>query len=126
MSPWNKVLKRAATAACLACALGVNARAAGLSAYLPLNLEPEMERQVERLLILADEPILKRPFPVELVRAALPQACKKDLALCTRVQKILERYSGDHGVTHASASGALNNGAHVVLPNEHEIGRAHV
>jgi hypothetical protein len=121
VSPWNKVLKCAAAAACVACALGVNARADGLSAYLPLNLEPEMERQVERVLILADEPILKRPFPVELVRAALPQACKKDLPLCTRVQKILERYSGDHGVTHASATGALNNGAHVVLPNEHGL-----
>jgi hypothetical protein len=119
--PRNEVLKRAAAAACVACALGVNARAGGLSAYLPLNLEPEMERQVERVLILADEPILKRPFPVELVRAALPQACKKDLPLCTRVQKILERYSGDHGVTHASATGALNNGAHVVLPNEHGL-----
>jgi hypothetical protein len=121
VSPWNKVLKCAAAAACLTCTLGVTARAGALSAYLPLNLEPEMERQVERVLILADEPILKRPFPVELVRAALPQACKKDLPLCTRVQKILERYSGDHGVTHASATGALNNGAHVVLPNEHGL-----
>jgi hypothetical protein len=121
VSPCNKILKCAAAAACLACTLGVTARADGLSAYLPLNLEPEMERQVERVLILADEPILKRPFPVELVRAALPSACRKDLPLCTRVQKILERYSGDHGVTHASATGALNNGAHVVLPNEHGL-----
>jgi hypothetical protein len=121
VSAWNKVLKCAVAAACLTCTLGVTARAGALSAYLPLNLEPEMERQVERVLILADEPILKRPFPVELVRAALPQACKKDLPLCTRVQKILDRYSGDHGVTHASATGALNNGAHVVLPNEHGL-----
>jgi hypothetical protein len=119
--PRNKVLKCAAAAVCVACALSMTARADGLSAYLPLNLEPEMERQIERALILADEPILKRPFPVELVKAALPQACKKDLLLCTRVQKILERYSNDHGFTHASASGALNNGAHVVLPNEHGL-----
>ncbi len=121
VSPRNKVLKCAVAAACVAGTLGVTARADGLSAYLPLNLEPEMERQVERVLILADEPILKRPYPVELVRAALPAACKKDLPLCTRVQKILERYSGDHGVTHASATGAVNNGAHVVLPNEHGL-----
>jgi len=26
----------------------------------PLNLEPEVERQIERVLILADEPVLKR------------------------------------------------------------------
>lgn len=121
VSPWNKVLKCAAAAACLACTLGVTARAAALSAYLPLNLEPEMERQVERVLILADEPILKRPFAVELVRAALPAACKRDLALCTRVQHILERYSNDHGITHASATGSLDHGADVVLPNEHGL-----
>ena len=42
-----------------------------VSAYLPLNLEPEMERQIERVLILADEPILKRPFAVALVELAL-------------------------------------------------------
>jgi len=46
--------------------------AAGVSSYLPLNLEPEMERQIERVLILADEPILKRPFAVALVEDALP------------------------------------------------------
>ena len=46
------------------------ASAGPLSGYLPLNLEPEMERQIERVLILADEPILKRPIPVELVRLA--------------------------------------------------------
>src|SRR5580658_1766417 len=121
VSPLNKVFKSALLAVCLADALSVTARADGLSAYLPLNLEPEMERQVERVLILADEPILKRPFAVELVRAALPAACRKDPALCTRVRKILERYSGDHGITHASATGALHSGADVVLPNQHGL-----
>ena len=67
------------------------AQAAGVSAYLPLNLEPEMERQIERVLILADEPILKRPFAVALVELALPAACKKDAALCAKVKKYLER-----------------------------------
>ncbi len=56
--------------------------------YLPLNLEPEIERQIERVLILADEPMLKRPFAVELVKHALPQACKVDKPLCTKVQAL--------------------------------------
>ncbi|GAC1692022.1 MAG: hypothetical protein PVS2B3_00560 [Steroidobacteraceae bacterium] len=115
------LLMKCAAAACLMGAPAMPARAGALSAYLPLNLEPEMERQVERVLILADEPVLKRPFAVELVRAALPQACRKDLALCTRVQRILERYSNDHGVTDASAGGGTNGGAHVVLPNAHGL-----
>jgi len=118
---WSAFLKRAAAPACLACALGTAARADSLSAYLPLNLEPEMERQVERVLILADEPILKRPIPVELVRAALPDACRKDAPLCQRVGRYLERWSHDYAITHASATGAATHGAHVTLPNQHGL-----
>jgi hypothetical protein len=96
------------------------ARAAGVSAYLPLNLEPEMERQIERVLILADEPILKRPFAVALVEDALPQACMIDKPLCTKVKRYLQRYSRDYAVTHASATGSIahdNDGG--VVPNAH-------
>jgi hypothetical protein len=118
---WFRRLKRSAALVCAACALGTAAQADPLSAYLPLNLEPEMERQIERVLILADEPILKRPFPVELVKAALPEACKKDAALCARVRRYLERYSHDYGVTNASATAAATSGAHVVLPNQHGL-----
>jgi len=104
----------------------IPAQAGGLSAYLPLNLEPEMERQIERVLILADEPILKRPFPVELVKLALPQACKIDKPLCTSVGRYLERYSRDYAVTHASATLAATHsssdqafaaGGNDVVPN---------
>ena len=102
--------------------LSQSALAGGVSAYLPLNLEPEMERQIERVLILADEPILKRPFAVELVLAALPQACKVDKPLCTKVKRYLQRYSRDYAVTHASATGAVthdNDGG--VVPNSHGL-----
>jgi hypothetical protein len=94
----------------------------GVSAYLPLNLEPEMERQIERVLILADEPILKRPFAVALVEDALPQACMVDKPLCTKVRRYLERYSHDYALTHASATGAVtHDAAGVVMPNEHGL-----
>jgi hypothetical protein len=98
-------------------------QAAGVSAYIPLNLEPEMERQIERVLILADEPILKRPFPVALVELALPAACKKDAALCARVKKYLERYSRDYALTHASITGTAAHGgvSTDVVPNNHGL-----
>lgn len=118
---WFRRLKRSGAPLVAACALATAAQAGPLSAYLPLNLEPEMERQVERVLILADEPILKRPFPVELVKAALPDACKKDATLCARVRRYLERYSHDYAVTHASGTAAASSGAHVVLPNQYGL-----
>jgi Capsule assembly protein Wzi len=96
-------------------------RAGGVSAYIPLNLEPEMERQIERVLILADEPILKRPFPVALVELALPEACKKDKVLCGRVKKYLERYSHDYALTHGSVTGSYTHGADDVVPNNHGL-----
>ena len=92
-------------------------RADGLSAYLPLNLEPETERQIERVLILANVPILKRPIPVELVKLALPQACTVDKYLCKKVTRYLERYSRDYALTHAGATAAFTHGATTVLPN---------
>jgi hypothetical protein len=105
------------------------ARADGVSAYLPLNLEPETERQIERVLILADEPVLKRPFAVKLVEIALPKACERDPLLCAKVKKYLERYARDYGVTHASATGSISHGANTpqgdgpaaVDPNGHGL-----
>ena len=105
----TKALNFAIALACLLGALTDSASADGVSAYLPLNLEPEMERQIERVLILADEPILKRPFAVALVEHALPQACMVDKPLCTKVKRYLQRYSRDYAVTHASATGALTH-----------------
>lgn len=97
------------------------ATADGVTAYIPLNLEPEVERQIERVLILADEPVLKRPIAVNLVQLALPKACERDKALCIKVKKYLERFSRDYGVTHASATGSAHRGADVALPNEHGL-----
>ncbi len=98
------------------------ARADGVSSYLPLNLEPEMERQIERVLILADEPILKRPFPVALVEDALPQACMVDKPLCAKVKRYLQRYSRDFAITHASATGAATHDSDGgAVPNAHGL-----
>jgi hypothetical protein len=91
-----------------------------VTAYLPLNLEPEIERQIERVLSLADEPILKRPFAVELVQDALPQACRVDRFLCEKVRRYLQRYSRDYAVSHASATLSATRGEDSgVVPNSY-------
>ena len=102
------------------CYLGAIAPALadGVTAYLPLNLEPETERLVERVLILADEPILKRPIAVALVQLALPKACEADKVLCKKVTRYLEHYSRDYAVTHASIAASANHGASIIDPNQ--------
>jgi hypothetical protein len=94
------------------------AAASGVSPYLPLNLAPEMERQIERVLILADRPVMSRPIAAARVLDALPAACKIDQQLCRNVGKYLERYSRALGVTDASTQVASSDGAEVTLPNQ--------
>ncbi len=114
-------MARAFAGVCAILALAARARAYGVSAYLPMDLEPEIERQIERVLILADEPILKRPFAVKLVEDALPQACEVDRFLCEKVRRYLQRYSRDYAITEASATGTLvhGKGDTGVLPNSY-------
>src|SRR5271155_5544900 len=120
MISWIETSKFGTAFACLLGLTSSLAMADGVTAYLPLNLEPEMQRQIERVLILADEPILKRPFAVALVELALPKACEVDKSLCEKVRKYLERYSRDYALTHASVTGAYEHGhTNSVVPNSH-------
>jgi hypothetical protein len=94
------------------------ALARGASPYLPLNMSPEMERQIERVLILADRPILSRPIPAATVLDALPTACRIDAALCANVRRYLQRYMNTIDLPHASVEAAATDGT-APLPNRH-------
>jgi hypothetical protein len=93
--------------------------ARGVSPYLPLNLSPEMERQIELVMILADRPITSRPIAAATVLEALPAACRIDAALCTRVRRYLDRYMHKVGLAEASIEVAAHDGAITPLPNRH-------
>jgi hypothetical protein len=93
----------------------------GVSPYLPLNLEPEIESQIERVLILADRPVMTRPIAAATVLDALPKACKIDPVLCTRVRRYLKRYTHTEGISQASVEAAATSGrgANTVAPNRY-------
>jgi Capsule assembly protein Wzi len=95
--------------------------ARGVSPYLPLNLEPEIESQIERVLVLGDQPVMTRPIPAALVLDALPKACAKDAALCAQVKRYLSRFMHNVGIAHASIEGAASggDGARTVLPDRY-------
>jgi hypothetical protein len=101
---------------------GPHAFAAGVTPYLPLNLEPEIESQIERVLILGDQPVLTRPIAAATVIKALPKACKKDPELCERVERYLARYTHHSGLTHASAEVAHGTGVNDTLPDSYGMG----
>ena len=101
---------------------GAQAFAAGVTPYLPLNLEPEIESQIERVLILGDQPVLTRPIAAATVIKALPKACKKDPAVCERVERYLARYTHHAGLTHASIEAAHGTGVNDTLPDSYGMG----
>lgn len=112
----------AASGAALGLLLAGGANARGASPYLPLNLTPEIERDVERVLLLADVPVMRRPFAAAVVLDALPKACAYDEALCARVRRHLSRYMEPRAITHLSAELAYAD-ADVAqpLPNRHAL-----
>jgi hypothetical protein len=103
----------------LAAALGFPGLAAarGVSPYLPLNMSPEIERQIEQVLLFAGRPIVRRPIAAATVLEALPDACKVDAALCNRVRRYLNRYMDHYGVTHASIEAASTEDSDRTRPN---------
>lgn len=109
--------------ACLALALVLGAaggaHARGVSPYLVLGQSPEIERAIERVLILADDPVLSRPIPAARVLDALPAACERDRALCERVRHYLGGLMKTAGIAHLSGSIAATSGDAVPLPNRH-------
>lgn len=93
------------------------ARGDGVSPYLPLDMPPQVQRQIERLLVLADRAVLRRPFALAAVEDALPRACERDAALCTQVRGYLARHAARLAVTDAQLEVAGSDGDAVPLAN---------
>jgi hypothetical protein len=86
---------------------------------LPVNISPEIERKIERVLILADQPSLKRPIAAATVLDALPLACERDRVLCDDVRRYLTSLTRTAGISYASVTAAVGSGAETPLPNRH-------
>jgi len=72
------------------------------SLYLPVQLSPEIEARIERLFVIANMAIIKRPIPITRVNEALDRAADKDPVLVSSIRRYLDRYSYSAGVTHVS------------------------
>ncbi len=94
--------------------------ASGVSPYLPLSMSPQIERQIERVLILADKPVMRRPIPAAVVLEALPIACRRDQVLCDEVSAYLERYMHRSALTSLQLGAAYTHGdSTATIPNSH-------
>ena len=108
-------------ALCFAVVLTSTAGAQGVSAYLPLNLEPELEARIEQVLILADQPVLKRPIPVATLRTALTRACAVDTEACEYVERHLAALLDSAPSIRTRAEGAATNDTDRSVPNRYGL-----
>lgn len=106
----------------LATCLSLSAHARGASPYLPLSLSPEVERQIEQVMLLAGRPVIKRPFAAAEVLDALPAACAADKVLCNSVRRYLDSYMNRLSLTHASLEAAATRDSGKTLANRHGMG----
>ena len=105
-------------AGCGGLLLSLASAAAGVSPYAPLQLAPELERDLERVLILGDQPVMRRPVPLGWVAESLPRACSRDAPLCKRIGRYLQRVV-NNGVNLASVELAAKQPSTQPLPNRH-------
>jgi hypothetical protein len=111
----NHLARAAALLACLFSARVL----AGASAYLPVNLAPELEARVERALVLAGVPVMTRPIRVDVVLAALPAVCERDRLLCRQVRRGLAPYLAAAAVTSAHLQVAATEHNPLTQPDQH-------
>lgn len=74
--------------------------AKGLSPYLPLNLAPEVEIQVEKLLALSNQAPLSKPYKASELILRLPQIKEDHPLLYSRLNAYLKRYTQKTAITH--------------------------
>jgi hypothetical protein len=108
----------------LACLFSSTSYSKGVSPYLPMNMSPEAERQIERLLALAGDPVLTRPIPASRVQAAVKKYCKKTTQICKQVRTYLERFSQSDGFTYANFETGAKSDDEISLPNQRGEGSA--
>ena len=92
--------------------------AKGISPYLPLNLTPEVESQIERLMALTPSAPLTKPYKakalldrIELVKNSHPKLYK-------RLTSYLARYKNTVVVNHLSAELSVSNDNNKAIPNQ--------
>jgi hypothetical protein len=94
----------------------VNAR--GVSPYMPLQVSPEIEREIERLFTLAGMPVLRKPYFAGDVSEALRRGCQVPSSVCGNVETYLQRHMNQFGITDASAQGYSSDDPQKFVPNQ--------
>lgn len=95
--------------------------AKGISPYLPLNISPEIESQIEKVMALTDGAPLTKPYKASELHHRAEQIKQRHPLLYQRVSSYLDRYKQSAGKTHLSAELAASNDNQHALPNQRNV-----
>ena len=95
----------------------------GLSPYLPLNISPEIEVQIEKVMALTPGAPLSKPYKAVDVLERNRLLATRFPALHRAVNAYLARYKDTISSTHLSVSGSISNEQNAALPNQRGMNR---
>lgn len=101
----------------LLCSLSTQAYSKGPSPYLPLQVDPLIELELNRLASLAKLPILTKPYHAATVNRYLKKISHSHPVLYKRISSYLKRYKQDAALTHASLQLSYANKENIPLAN---------
>jgi hypothetical protein len=93
----------------------------GLSPYLPLNISPEIEVQIEKVMALTPGAPLSKPYKAVDVMQRNESLAARFPDLHRAVNAYLARYKDTISSTHFSVSGSVNDEKNTALANERGI-----
>jgi hypothetical protein len=92
--------------------------AQGPSPYLPLQVDPLIELELNRLATLARLPILTKPYHAATVNRYLEKITHSHPTLYKRISAYLKRYKKEAAFTHASVQLNYSDTKEILLPNQ--------
>lgn len=87
----------------LLCFISINSFAKGPSPYLPLQVDPLIELELNKLATLTRLPILTKPYHASTINIYLAKIADNHPTLYKRISTYLKRYKKEAAITHASA-----------------------
>lgn len=95
----------------------------GLSPYLPLNISPEIEVQIEKVMALTPGAPLSKPYKAVDVLQRNKLLAARFPGLYRAVDAYLARYKDTISSTHLSVTGSISSEQNTALPNKRGIKR---
>lgn len=96
------MLRRTVLALCISASFTANAK--GLSPYLPLNIAPEVELQLQKLIAITGQTPLAKPYKASELLLRLPEIRESHPLLYSRLSGYLSRYTKKVAITHRGIS----------------------